>query len=439
MSQRTIPSTRVSRAVALAKTGARVGGNYIRYYGRKQAGADDARDRLHEANAKDTFDTFSKLKGGPLKVAQMLSIDQNILPSAYVKEFSKAQYSAPPLSYPLVQQTFRKAFGKAPHELFDTFTREAVNAASIGQVHKATKEGQTFAVKVQYPGVADSLLSDLRLLKPFAARLFNIRSSELGHFFSEVQERLLEETNYTLELQRSMALSEASVNLPHTRFPRYYPELSAERIITMDWIDGLQLDRFADTQPEPELRDRIGQAIWDFYNFQVHELREFHADPHPGNFLVTPDGELCVLDFGCVKKLPDDFYFAYFKLLQPGRAGDSALLEATLEELGLLLSTDSPHERALLTDVFQRSIDLLSRPFQSESFDFGDPEYMRAIYEFGESNRLDKELDKIDNARGSPHAIYLNRAYFGLYSIMARLGTTIRARLPEHLAEPVRA
>ncbi|MGF1449684.1 MAG: ABC1 kinase family protein [Opitutales bacterium] len=433
MSQRSIPSSRVSRAVALAKTGARVGGNYLRYYGRKGAGVSDARDQLHEANAKDTFDAFSKLKGGPLKVAQMLSIDQNILPSAYVREFSKAQYSAPPLSYPLVVQTFRRAFGKAPHEIFDTFTREAVNAASIGQVHRATKDGRTYAVKVQYPGVADSLLSDLRLLKPFAARLFNLRSGEMEHFFSEVQERLLEETNYALELRRSIALSEASRDLPHTLFPGYYPEFSSDRIITMDWIEGLPLDRFAESGPAPELRDRIGQAIWNFYHFQVHELREFHADPHPGNFLVTPDHRLCVLDFGCVKALPEPFYLAYFQLLAPGRFDDPKEMQAVLEDLGLLLPTDSPRERALLVDVFTRSIELLSRPFQSETFDFGDPDYMRAIYEFGENNRLDKELEKVDNARGSPHAIYLNRAYFGLYSIMARLGATIRAKLPAHL------
>ena len=119
---------------------------------------------MGKANAKDSYETFSKLKGGPLKVAQLLSIDRNLIPKAYRDQFQQAQYSAPPLSFPLVVRTFTREFGKHPDEMFDSFTRIAVNAASIGQVHRAEKDGKTYAVKVQYPGVAESLKSDIRLV-----------------------------------------------------------------------------------------------------------------------------------------------------------------------------------------------------------------------------------------------------------------------------------
>jgi len=434
--QDSIPRHRVSRAVSLARTGAKLGVNQLRYYQRRGQDAAGARAELHRSNARDSFEAFSKLKGGPLKVAQMLSIDKNILPEAYVEEFSRAQYSAPPLSYPLVLRTFRREFGKSPDGIFDTFSREAVNAASIGQVHKATLGGRTYAVKVQYPGVADSLLSDLRLLKPFAVRILGLKGPEIETYFKEVRERLLEETDYALELRRSMRLAEATAHLPHTHFPAYYPEYSSPRVITMDWVEGQPLDKFAGGEAPRELRDRVGQAIWDFYHYQVHELREFHADTHPGNFLITPDGQLYVIDFGCVKTLPEAFYYSYFRLLEPGMAADSARLATVLEELGLILPADSPRERHLLVTMFSESIGLLSRPYAQERFDFGDPAYMQAIYEMGEANRTNAELSRISDLRGSPDALYLNRAYFGLYSIMSRLGARIRAELPGYLREP---
>src|SRR5690606_40080858 len=132
---------------------------------------------------------------------------KNLLPQAYQDKFSLAQYTAPPLSYPLVVKTFQKQFAKLPEQIFDTFTKSAVNAASIGQVHQATLEGKKLAVKVQYPGVADSVSSDLKLVRPFAVRLLNMNGKELDHYMEEVEGKLLEETDYVLEVERSQYIS----------------------------------------------------------------------------------------------------------------------------------------------------------------------------------------------------------------------------------------
>lgn len=432
MSQDHIASSKLARSAAIAGAGAKVGLNYLKHYGRRVLtgeSAESSEAKLHEENAADVYRTFSELKGGPLKVAQMLSIDRNILPKAYSQHFAQAQYSAPPLSYPLVVRTFRREFGKEPRELFDTFSREAVAGASIGQVHRASKDGHEYAVKVQYPGVAESLQNDLRLVKPIALQVLGLRDRDVGAYFAEVEARLLEETNYALELERSMRLGADCAAVANVRFPKYYPELCRARVLTMDWVDGVPLDRFADSAATQEERDRIGQALWDFYNFQIHELRLFHADPHPGNFLVR-EGELWVLDFGCTKALPDGVYYQQFRFLDPTLLEFPAKLEAALEAIHLLLPGDTPDERVAVQRVFAESIALLALPFRTPEFDFGDATFLADIFAMGEQNSQNKVLRKMKGARGTPDSVYVNRAYFGLYSLLSRLRAKVRTQLP---------
>lgn len=426
-----IPKHKLARAAVLAGTGAKIGGNYAKYYAGKAIGRSN-RDALTEANAKETYRSFSTLKGGPLKVAQMLSIDQNFLPRAYRDQFSQSFYSTPPLSFPLVVRTFNRTFGRHPDEVFDSFTREAVAAASIGQVHRATVADKTYAVKIQYPGVAESLKSDLGILRPFAKRVLRMNPIALDRYMAEAEERLLEECDYDLELRRSMTLSQSSAHLQHVHFPGYHPEYSNSHVITMDWVDGLPIDSWLDTGPSQADRDLIGQAMWDFLHFQVHELKEFHADPHPGNFLVR-DGELVVLDFGCVKKIDDLFHRAYFKLLEPGLLDRADELEECLSALEIVMASDSRSERLVILSAVRSSLELLGRPYRFDVFDFSDPDYISAIYKMGEDNRNDPELSDIDPSRGSAHALYVNRAFFGLYNLLGRIGARIRAHVP-HLA-----
>ena len=427
--QTSIPKGKIGRAAALATAGARMGANYARYRAKRWVSGEDDRDGLHRANAVDSYEALSRLKGGPLKIAQMLSIDTALLPAAYANEFSKAHYQAPPLSYPLVERTFRREFGRGPLEVFDEFSRSAVSGASIGQVHKAVKDGREHAVKVQYPGVADSLRNDLRLVRPLAMRLFDLSAAEIDPYLREVEARLVEETDYAMEARRGTELAGRTTGVVDVRIPRYFPELSSPRILTMEWVEGVPLDQFVESGPAPGAADAIGQKLWDFYHHQVHSLMAFHADPHPGNFFVKDD-ELWVLDFGCVKEIPGDFHDAYFRLLEPGIADDPVLLEESLRRLDLLLDTDSPADRAVLMRMFRESVHLLSRPFFGETFDFGDPGYLAEIREFGERTGNDPEIKRIGAGRGSAHGLYVNRAYFGLYSLMGMLGATIRTERP---------
>src|SRR3978361_138022 len=339
--QNSIPTTKVQRSAKFVKTGMKIGGNYIKHYSKRLFNPEMDKTELNEDNASDIYESLSELKGSALKVAQMLSMDKNLLPQAYTDKFSQSQYNAPPLSGPLIVQTFKKYFGKTPDQIYDKFNIRSSNAASIGQVHEAELNGEKLAVKIQYPGVGDSISSDLKLVKPFAFRLLGMSEKELDVYMREVEERLLEETDYELEIRRSIEFSNACANLDNIVFPKYYPELSSKRIITMDWLEGQHLKEFLATNPSQELKNTIGQALWDFYNFQQHELRKVHADPHPGNFLITPDEKLEVIDFGCIKSIPHDFYYPFFSLISANVLADKEKTIQAFRDLEMIWPTDS--------------------------------------------------------------------------------------------------
>ncbi|MBL4705357.1 MAG: AarF/ABC1/UbiB kinase family protein, partial [Flavobacteriales bacterium] len=244
-----IPTSKVKRAAKLVSAGAKVGGNYVKYYAKRAVGKENAKQELQEENAEDIYKSLSELKGSALKMAQIMSMDKGIMPTAFSEKFAQAQYSAPPLSYPLVVKTFKLQFGKNPTEVFDTFSKHAINAASIGQVHKATLNGKEYAVKIQYPGVADSVKSDLKMVKPIAMRMMGVKEKDVSKFIDEVESKLLEETDYHLELKQSMEVERTCSHLPGLYFPKYYPDLSGDRILTMDWLDGMHLKEFLTTNP----------------------------------------------------------------------------------------------------------------------------------------------------------------------------------------------
>lgn len=414
-----IPTSKIQRATKLVQTGAKIGVNYIKYYGDKLVNSEEeAKERLNQNNAEDIYDGLKQLKGSALKVAQMLSMEKNILPQAYVEKFSLAQFSVPPLSPALVLKTFKKYFGKHPNEIYDSFNSTSVNAASIGQVHLAEKDGKKLAVKIQYPGVSDSIASDLALVKPIAIKMFNIRGKDSDKYFKEVENKLIEETDYVLEVEQSKEIAEACAHIPNLKFPSYYPEISSERIITMDWMKGEHLSEFTAHNTDLELSQKLGQALWDFYMYQIHVLKKVHADPHPGNFLISKKGELIALDFGCMKIIPEDFYVPYFELAEEENLKNPELFSQKLYELEILRPDDSPEEIEFFTEMFHELLSVFTQPFNQETFDFGNGEFFGKIAELSERYSKSTELRNMNGNRGSKHFIYINRTFFGLYNLM---------------------
>ena len=388
-----IPTGKMQRVTKLVTTGVKVGGNYLKYYGEKVVNPSLNKDKLHESNASDIYDGLKELKGSALKVAQMLSMEKNLLPQSYVDKFSLSQFSVPPLSAPLVRKTFKTYFKQYPEELFDTFSPDSINAASIGQVHKATKNGKDLAVKIQYPGIRESIGSDIALVKPIAVRMFNLQGTS-DEYFQEVEEKLTEETDYKLEISQSIKVIEDCEKIDNLLFPKYYPEYSSDKIITMDWMNGIHLSEFCSSNASQEQRNKVGQTLWNFYMYQIHQLKKFHADPHPGNFLVDENDNLVAIDFGCMKEIPNDFYVPYFEVSTKESLKDMDYFKKKLYELEILKSTDTPKELDFFTNLFHDLLSVFTQPIQAVVFDFAQPEFQTQIAVLSEKFSSDKDITK---------------------------------------------
>lgn len=413
----------------MAGVSATVGFNHLVEKFKSVNNPDEAFDEEYfRKNADQIFKTVDKLKGVPLKVAQILSLDSEIVPEAGSEVLSKSQHSASPLSYQMVWSSFLRTLDRGPDEIYEHFSKTAACAASIGQVHKATHNGHDYAVKIKYPGIEKTFEADLKFLRPLLG-FIGFPSSVAQRFTAEIHERLLEEADYQFELRRSVEISTACKDkIENVRFPGYYPDVSSSEILTMDWIDGIPLDQFANSDASQAERDRIGQALWDFTFYQIHELHLFHADPSPGNYLVK-DGQLWVLDFGCTKEIDEATFRAQFAPLKQGVLDSDEKLVSALE--GLTDDFDREKHYEIFTTAGKSTVEILSRPFRSEQFNFGDPQFIKDVFGIHHTLTRDPELRRGIGFSTSADGIFLSRTWLGLYRLLARIKANVQINLPD--------
>jgi predicted unusual protein kinase regulating ubiquinone biosynthesis (AarF/ABC1/UbiB family) len=288
----------------------------------------------------------------------------------------------------------------------------------LAKCTKRQKNKKNFAVKIQYPGVANSISSDLALIKPFALKILNISGKDADIYFQEVKKKLLEETDYANELIQGETLAKECAHLENIIFPKYYKEYSSDKVLTMEWMEGEHLSEFFQRMAGTKEAHKISQALWDFYMFQLHILKKFHADPHPGNFLVDKNYNLIVLDFGCLKSIPNNFYEPYFELVIDENRNDTKTFRSILHKLEVLYDSDTPEETKFIEDLFRELLSVFTKPFQTKDFDFSDETFFQEIVALGEKLSKDKNLRNQNGGRGSKHFIYMNRTFFGLYNLM---------------------
>jgi predicted unusual protein kinase regulating ubiquinone biosynthesis (AarF/ABC1/UbiB family) len=343
------PSTKYQRGKIFAQTGLQVGKNYAAHYLKNLTGNGNGSTDLYRKTAEDMFGQFTKLRGTALKIAQSFSIDQGFLPEEFSEVMAKAQYQVPPINRTLVRSIIKRELGQYPEQLFESFNTEAIAAASIGQVHRASlKDGTDVAVKIQYPGVRDTISSDIALAKTIFKQLV-AKGTDLTPYIDEVRNTLLKETDYTQEGQ--------SIDRFHKRFssedvvtPEWLPDYSTERVLTMTFIEGVHLNEFLSNEPKQSTKDRFGQLLWDFFHNQIKDRAEVHADTHPGNFLFTDDGKLGVIDFGCVKTFPEEFFMNYLKLLPTHLRRDDEEIKALYAELNILAGDPEKDKKEARSD-----------------------------------------------------------------------------------------
>ena len=374
------------------------------------------------------FSALNQLKGTALKASQLLSMELGFLPDGVRAELAKAHYQATPLNRALVIKLTRESFGKTPHELFATYEPQAFAAASLGQVHAATTHsGQAVAVKLQYPGMAESVSSDLQLLRGLLSAFTKgsqalPKAHMIEQVLADIEQKLSEELDYTHEASQLVWFGQ-QLNSNTVVVPQPLPELSAKRVLTMQHLPGQHLTEWLQTLPSQAERNRFGQTLFDTFLRCSFELGRLQADPHPGNYLFMPDGRLGLLDFGCTRAL--DAAFA-----QSIRAAWSALLRtpvdhAALQAAYLRLGMIAPDLSAadFVNQLMPALADLQHwqrLPFATDVYDFTQHPSLPTMQSATQRQAV-AHMQSIP-----PDLPYFDRSYIGLVQMLKTMGAQVR-------------
>jgi len=365
-----IPRRAASRTAKLASLPLGFAGRAALGLGKRVTGAaaDVVSADLQRRTAEHLFSVLGQLKGGAMKFGQALSVFEAALPEdlagPYRAALTKLQESAPPLPAASVHQVLARELGEDWRERFADFTDVPVAAASIGQVHRARwADGRDVAVKIQYPGVGKALLSDLNQLSRLAS-LFRVVQPGLDvkPLISELRERITEELDYELEASAQQTFAEAYADDPDIYVPAVIA--SAPRVLITEWLDGTPLATVIASGTEAE-RDAAGLRLATLHFSAPTTIGLLHADPHPGNFRILPDGRLGVIDFGAVARLPGGLPEPIGRLTRLALSGDADAVLAGLREEGFVQPDTEVDEVAVLDFVRP-----LLEPVASDEFRF---------------------------------------------------------------------
>src|ERR1700743_3008992 len=241
------------------------------------------------------------MKGVMVKLGQMASyVDDGLAPSAR-RVLSRLQDSVPPMSPELASGVIEEELGAVPERIFKEWDPLPIAAASLGQVHRAiTADGQAVAVKVQYPGIAETIAADLGNVALIRSLLkMEVPSQDVTALIEELRERIREELDYLREAEHQRLFAAYFDGHPTIRVPKIVDELSTARVITSELAAGARYAEMLDW-PQEE-KDLAAETIYRFTFRSLYELRAFNGDPHPGNYLFEPGGQVTFLDFGLVK------------------------------------------------------------------------------------------------------------------------------------------
>jgi len=419
--------------LAMARAGAAHLGHRAQGLARSEEQAEQAR-LAHEAKlGRILFGALNQLKGTALKASQLLSLELGFLPEGMRQELAKAHYQVTPLNRALVIKLLRQEFGQGPDELFAQFEPSAFAAASLGQVHGATlASGEAVAVKLQYPGMAACIGSDMAMLRTLLQTLGRGSDSLpnatiIGRVLADIELKLAEELNYEHEAEQLSWFGHALAARPGLVIPQTFAHLSSRRVLTMQRLPGMHLNEWLATQPTQAERDYFGQLLFDTFLFTLFELQRLQADPHPGNYLFMPDGRLGLLDFGCTKPLSASFCAgvsaAWSALLC--RPCEVQRVQQAYLELGLISPSLSDADfREQLMPALAATQAWQTAPFDTAVFDFGQlPDMPRP-----DPTRQRQALRYLHSL--TPELPYFDRAYLGLLLMLKALGARVRTSNP---------
>jgi len=425
--KKVIPTGKLNRTGVAALAAAKIGVRQLGHLTKRPFLSNEAKQQqtndTDEANADVLFQALVQLRGTALKVAQMLSLETDVLPEKYRKELAKSYYQVPPLNRALMRKVIIQELGQTPEQVFQSFESNAFAAASLGQVHQAMSfQGEKLAVKVQYPSIEHTIGSDIRMIKQLTRPMKE--HAEIKLVLEEIEARLVEETDYTKEAANINWFAK-HLDMEQVIIPKVYPAQSNTRILTMQHIEGLHLTEWLKIKPCQQERDKAAQTIYDVFMRSVFELNRFHADPNIGNYLFQEDGNVALLDFGCVKQISPYFSRQYAKLFQSVAAADYDALFRLYQEIGVLQVETSAIPKTYYDDVLVPFFAWFAKPYQQEYFDFAENQgFSSQMFKYGEAMRKHKDL-KHEHVRVNTDFIYTDRTLYGLYKIFEILGAKV--------------
>jgi predicted unusual protein kinase regulating ubiquinone biosynthesis (AarF/ABC1/UbiB family) len=313
--------------------------------------AEAAQQERTAALVNELVEQLGQMRGAAMKVGQMISmVEFDELPEDQRQQLqaklASLRDSVPPVPFAKLERMMRDELGGPLSQVFSDFEEQAFAAASIGQVHRAvTVDGDEVAVKVQYPGVAEAVETDMRnamLLVPLVKRLAPGLDSK--SLFSELRERISEELDYELEAQHQRRVERLLRRHPFISVPRVDTALSTRRVLVSEFIDGVRFD--AVRERDESERDRYGEIVFRFYFGLLYRNRIALGDPHPGNYLLRPDGRVAFLDYGLLRDLAPERVDAERTIARALRDKDAPALKSALISGGYL-----PAERADIVDA----------------------------------------------------------------------------------------
>lgn len=423
LSNRPVPQGMFRRACSVGGLSTKLASAYMAYWLRTWYQPKEKSEQdLLETNlrsALNTLETMGYMRGAVAKLGQLLPSFPEKVPKEFVDTLSSLHFQAPPMHYSLIREQLFNELGD-PEEVFAEFDEDAIAAASIGQVHRARlKTGEEVAVKIQYPGIARTIRSDLATLtaamRPF---LFNENWRSLKAQFMELRKGLESETDYEQEADNLREMQKWFGGDEFIVVPRVHPQFSTNRVLTMDWIEGKPIDDFLNGNPSQEDRDHFGTLISKAI-CRLYMGRTLYNDVHPGNFLFMPNRKLGFIDFGNLRRFNNEEWQFHERVIAARESGDVEEKRRICIESAMITEKEMAKHPEVV-ELIMDWVDHYNEPVVFEgAFDYGDPAYVQR------GAKLLDRAGKVNWIRQMSQNVFSHRLQFQLPAILYRLKSRV--------------